>query len=197
LVCFITLFLQSRRRLYLHGIFMLFFLFSADLWLNYLHTFSKNKLVVYRISGHSAYEIISRGQAFQFCDSALLSGNGEKIRFHIQPNRLASGVSGIWNGKEGPFSKEVTGGRFTCWNGKTILQLHAFSGLSSELKVDFLILSANAAKDLPGILQKINASKIILDSSNSYFVADKVLNSLPAKDQIHSVWHHGAFETNL
>ena len=89
------------------------------------------------------------------------------------------------------------GGSITYWNGVTILQLSDLPAKIPEISIDYLILSGSAARNAGKLLSKIKAKEIILDSSNSYFVVDKVYNSLTQTYRLHSVWHHGAFDTNL
>jgi len=57
-----------------------------------------------------------------------------------------------------------------------------------------LIIANNAVKDLPVFLQKVEATQIILDSSNSFYYSDRIVNNFKSSQLIHSVWHHGAFD---
>ena len=63
------------------------------------------------------------------------------------------------------------------------------------MKVDYLIVSQNAIKDLTSIQNYIQADKIIFDSSNSFYYVDKMLKQANKLHLIvHSVLHDGAFE---
>jgi competence protein ComEC len=61
------------------------------------------------------------------------------------------------------------------------------------MKADYVIISNNAVKNL-SVLSQINASEIILDSSNSYYFAERLrTQALAAGIRIYSVLHEGAF----
>ncbi len=80
------------------------------------------------------------------------------------------------------------------WRGKTILVVEAGSFPSGPLKVDYLILSKNAIRNLDQ-LAWIEAGKIIVDSSNSFYLAERLVKQGEALDkEIYSVPHQGAYD---
>jgi competence protein ComEC len=195
-VC-IVLLLQFRKIKFFYALCAFLATYCLIEWSIHFQDFNQARLTVYTIKGHAAYDLIDRGTAYFFADSVLYN-DSQKIRFHVTPNRLISKVNKSVYGYHLPFSRKINDGELISWKGNTILRLHSFPALLPEsLQIDYLILSGNAARHAEKILLKIKAKEIILDSSNSYFVVDKVLNSLTQKYQVHSVWHHGAFDTKL
>jgi competence protein ComEC len=195
-VCVILL-LQFRKIKFFYVLCALLATYCLIEWNIHYQNFNQSRLTVYTIKGHAAYDLIDRGTAYFFSDS-LLYNDSQKIRFHVTPNRLISKVNKSVYGYHLPFSRRINGGNLICWKGNTILHLDSFPKLLPEnLQIDYLILSGDAVRHAEKLLLKIKAKEIILDSSNSYFVADKVLNSLTQKYHMHSVWHHGAFDTKL
>jgi competence protein ComEC len=196
IVC-ITVFIQFKKIAGFYGAALALTLFSFLSWQHYTRNFCTSKFTVYKISGHSAYDLIANGNVWYFGDS-LWHSDPARVNFSVRPNRMHAFAPDVYNGNNASFSKEVSTGRITIWQGKTILQLYAIpESLPEAFRTDFLILSQNAAANINVLLEKINATTVILDTSNSYFVADKALNSLPQHYHVHSVWHHGAFDITL
>jgi competence protein ComEC len=196
MVVLLILMIQLRSIRYFYAFAMLVVAFSFSLWRTHMTAFSSPRFTVYAINGHSAFDLIENGTAYFFADSAL-TNDPDQIRFHVTPNRLQSRANVSMDGKKTPMWAGFQGGSITYWNGVTILQLYDIPSKTPEISIDYLILSGNAARNAGKLLSKIKSKEIILDSSNSYFVVDKVYNSLTQKYRLHSVWHHGAFDTNL
>jgi competence protein ComEC len=150
------------------------------------------KITVYKVSGHTAIDLIDRGKTFFISDSTL-TADTERMRFHVNPNRQISGVQTVIQDKQA-FIRETNYGKLISWNGRLIL-IRTGRNLPEpdHLKVDYLIIANNAVKDLPSFLQKVEATQIILDSSNSFYYSDRIVNNFKSSELIHSVWHHGAF----
>lgn len=196
MVVLLILLIQLRSIRYFYCFAMLGLAFSFSLWRTHLTIFNSPRFTVYAINGHSAYDLIQNGTAYFFTDTALMN-DPDQIRFHVTPNRLQSRANVSMDGKKTPISAGFQGGSITYWNNVTILQLSEVPLKIPEISIDYLILSKDAARNAGKLLSKIKAKEIILDSSNSYFVVDKVYNSLTQQYRLHSVWHHGAFDTNL
>jgi competence protein ComEC len=172
-------------------------LFSVVQWNHFSKEIDSQKLTVYKVAGHSAWDITDRGQAYFFSDSILIR-DWERIRFHIRPNRLQSGVRTIFNGDKNDFVQDYQGCRLIVWSGITILQINEreFS-FPEAIKLNYVVLGNNAIKNLAAI-SPLKCDKLILDSSNSFYFADRILKEAQRTSMnVHSVLHQGAFTAKL
>lgn len=196
IVCIVFLFELRKMNFFIAAsIFILTFVMIQ--WIHFVQHIRQKKITVYSVSGHSAWDVIENGRVHFFTDS-VLQNDRDKIRFHIRPNRLRSGVGEIYNGNEQPFTSSVAGCRLVVWNGIRILQIEGKAGkLPGDLTVDYVLLSKNALYTAEA-LQGVKFQKLILDSSNSFYFANRFLNDAQANGiAVHSVLHHGAFMAKL
>lgn len=172
-------------------------LFSMAQWYHFKTAVDEQKITIYKVAGHSAWDILSRGHVYFFTDSGL-ARDFERVRFHIRPNRLQSGVRTIYIGDQQDFTRSFAGCRLVLWKGVKILQIQEREFLFPKgVEVDYLIIGKNAIKDITAI-SSIKFKKLILDSSNSVFLVEKILKE--AKEQpwdVYSVLHQGAFTAKL
>jgi competence protein ComEC len=195
LICFLLM-MNYRKFKYFTGGAILIILFSCSQWLHAYENFVQEKITVYKISGHYAYDIISSGKAYFFADLSLSKTmNSGKAKFHIDPNRLASGVGKIHPGNDQGFRKTFRGCSVMKWNNTNILQIEGTDfSFPEPLEIDLLMISNNALDDLKSI-KEMNCKQVIIDCSNSFFLADKLFQeALANKIPVHSLWHQGAFE---
>lgn len=191
----LILLVKYKRFYYCLAAFSFTALFAACQWLHYVDDINLQKITVYNIRGHSAIDLIDRGQAYFLADSMLQHDAG-KLRFHVQPNRLFSGVGNVVADEQQPFVRKVKGGEVICWKGKVIVHLMQRDFvLPEKLPADWIVVSNNAVKDLSRLPAEI---EIILDSSNSYFYTERVLAQAKKHNlDVYSVAHRGAFEFSL
>jgi competence protein ComEC len=168
-------------------------LFAGVQWQRFYSETNTRQFLVYKVAGHTAFDFIDKGRAYFYTDSTLLK-NSDRIRFHIRPNRLQSGVHSVQYNKS-DLVKELPGARLIRWNGLTIAQLHSDSAtLPMNLSVDYVIVSNNAVKKVDQ-LSSIKAKMLVLDSSNSLYFANQILKQASDVNMnIHSVLHQGAFK---
>ena len=167
--------------------------FSVIQWNHFSQQVDQQKLVVYRVAGHNAWDIVDRGKAYFFADSTLIH-NRERIRFHIRPNRLQSGVRMIHSGEQQDFVRKIGGCQMLQWNGITLLQLteKEFT-LPDTLEVDYVLVGKNSIKSL-NALSSVKFNSLILDSSNSFYFAERIMKEAQSFSiTAHSVIHSGAF----
>lgn len=192
ITCCVLLF-QFRKFYYLPVASAVMILFVIVQWMHYGDVTRHAKLTVYKVPHHSALDLIDGGRAYFVADSSLRQ-NVSAVRFHIQPNRLHHGVEMIETVKE---SSPGLYGNWL-WRGRLILQIrdpHAIPAVA--MKADYLIISNNAVKNLAA-LSHIQASEIILDSSNSYYFAERLRAQASAAGiRIYSVLHEGAFTKDI
>lgn len=190
------LLIQHKRFYYLVSAFVFVVGLSVSQWLHFRQSVDKKELIVYKVPGHSAVDFISTGNALLLTDSMLLFDE-EKFRFHIRPHRL---ISEIKLSKIFPQDQMVSiskGCRLIVWEDKTLLLLEEKDARIPSMKVDFVLISNNAAS-LAAIQEKINFDRLIADSSNSFYFADKLVkDAAEAKVPLHSVLHQGYFSLRL
>ena len=193
-ITFILLF--EHKRFYFGVVaFVLVVFFSFLQWDHFSTSINTRKFIVYTIKGHSAIDLIDRGQTYFLSDSAL-ANDADKIRFHVRPNRLVSGVSNVINGDRLPFIQKMKGGRLIAWKEKIIIQVTGGDFvLPGNVHPDVVVIGNNAVRDVTGFFLSSSNTKIILDSSNSYFYTQRFLAQSKTKNvDVYSVSHQGAFE---
>lgn len=168
-------------------------LFSVTQWSHFVEQVNQKQFVVYKVSGHHAMDMIDRGQTYFLADSVLKTDR-EKLRFHIRPNRLQSGVQRIHEDTTFDFVRDVTGGRIVSWQGITILHVMDRGFVPPDsLMVDYVIVGKNSIRNMKS-LESIKFNMLVLDSSNSFYFAERIKNEAQASAiQVHSVLHSGAF----
>lgn len=187
---------QHRRFSYVVVSFVLVAAFAALQWYHFLRRVNVQQVTVYRIPGHLAMDLTDRGRAFFVCDSAL-ARDPQRIGYHVTPNRILSRVTHISTNV--PVARKIRGGTLFSWQGKTILLVNAAGfGVEEKMKVDWLMIGNNALSDIRRIREQVAFTKVILDTSNSFFFASRFLEEGKLyKLDIHSVWHQGAFVSKI
>jgi len=107
-------------------------------------------------------------------------------------------VGDIYSGHEQVFVKTLNGCRLIVWNGLRILQLEEKNfTVPDNFQVDYVLIGENAIYNTKS-LSALKFEKLILDSSNSFYFAERLLKDAQAAGiPIHSVQHHGAFIAKL
>jgi len=191
----IFLLIEFRKFRFVLISFFCLMTFSALQWNHYDDYVNQQQLVVYKVSGHSAFDLMDNGKSFFFSDSVLIQDQ-ERMRFHIRPNRLQSGIHQIYN--ESEYALNFKGCRVILWKDISILQIYEkeFS-FPPSLSVDYLIIGGNSIRTLAS-LPSLKFRKLILDSSNSSYFAYKLWNEAKeASLNVHSVLHQNAFIVKL
>ncbi|HEV8513191.1 MAG TPA: ComEC/Rec2 family competence protein [Cyclobacteriaceae bacterium] len=182
---------KSMRWLYTSLVLVVVFAFLQ--WNHFFESVDQRQMIVYSINNHQAIEFIDRGQSYFVCDSSLQI-DPERIRYHIQPNRLIHGVS--TTEFKIPFGKRINGVNYYRWNNKTIAWISEKDfKLPTNAFFDYLIVSKNSLRK--EALDNINANCVILDGSNSKrfvtYIGEHMKNR---KIQTHSVALDGAYIFN-
>lgn len=196
IVLFALLLFQYRKYIYLMGVSACALFFGIVQWVHYQQEINQEKFVVYSVAGHHAMEWMSKGKSFLFADSALVA-NADRMRFHIRPNRLISGICRI-HYNDPSFVRDISGGRLFSWKGNSFLQLvsNDFT-LPENLEIDYVIISKNSVKSLV-LLNTINYKQIIIDSSNVYYHVNRLMKEAEQLQlPVYSVLQHGAFSIKL
>ncbi|MBK5278784.1 MAG: ComEC family competence protein [Bacteroidia bacterium] len=193
----IILLIKFKRFYYLIAGFLFVLIYSGIQWQHYINDVNKTQFVVYKVNGHSAMEWIDHGSSYFYSDSSLLNDT-ERIRFHIQPNRVASGV-GVVGIDDSLFTKTSGGLRYFKFHKKSMLLLdRKYTSLPNKVSADYLIIGNNAVSSLDKINDRIQFQHVILDSSNSMAYSKKIVNDAKSKNiSVHSVLIHGAYSIIL
>lgn len=194
--CIVFLF-ELRKTSYLTAASVCIVVFAVFQWIHFSENISQKKFVVYNVAGHSAWDVMNNGQVYFFSDSVLMADR-DKLRFHIRPNRLRNGVGEIYDGHHQTFFKKLNGCNLVTWNGLKILHLEERNvSVPENLQVDYVLVGGNAIYNTKS-LSALKFEKLILDSSNSFYFAERILKDAQAEGiPIHSVQHHGAFIAKL
>lgn len=196
MVIFMLLLFQYRKFVCVMGLFVCALLFGVTQWFHYQQEVNHEKFVVYSVAGNHAMEWICRGKSFLFADSALVV-DVDRVRFHIRPNRLISGVDRVHYNDQS-FVQDIPGGRLFSWRGKTFLQIISPDFLWPEnFGVDYVIISYNSVRSLAK-LNSVRCKRVIIDSSNVYYHANRlVMEAEQFQLPVYSVLQHGAFSIKL
>jgi competence protein ComEC len=169
-------------------------LYSMDQWIHIQKNVTENKITFYNIPGHTAVDLMGSGKSFFLADS-VLERDALKIRFNVLPGRLAAGVRNVMPGTA--LSRKLHGCSVMVWNQQTILQIQKASfSAPPNLTVDFVIISNTSVKSMSDLLKKVKAKAFIIDSSNSFRNADRLLKESELLNiNVISLQHHGAYIT--
>ena len=161
-------------------------------WYHFAQEVNLKKITVYKVPGHSVIDLIDRGHSIFLADQPFREDQ-QKIKYHVSPNRLLSGIRSV--NTDIPASRSLKGCTLIHWNGKKILQvMNSNFELPGPLTVDLLIIGNNALSGIKSIPVEVAFKKVILDSSNSFFFASRFLEEAKLyKLDVHSVLHQGAF----
>jgi hypothetical protein len=171
-------------------------IFSTAQWFHFNRNIGVQKITVYNINGHSAFDLIDHGNVFFIADTTLLH-DASKIDFHITPNRIKAGCRTVADGRA--HQRQRSGCALWVWHGKSILQIYdrRFS-VPAGTNFDIVIVSHNAVENLSGLKAKIDIGQLILDSTNSkYFITKLLRQNEPLLIRLHSVPDDGAFDLYL
>lgn len=181
---------KSIRWLYVAGVCSLILIVTQ--WIHFQDSINRKQFVVYSVNGFSAMEWMDDGQSYFLADSALIHDQ-ERMRFHIRPNRLNSGVIKV--NTQLPFEKEIQKDvRITHWNGNSIAFVqHKNYWLPELAEIDYLVVGKNSI-DIRKLDGPLKVKKVILDGSNSRWYANQ-WKEFCADQHIsfHAVLEEGAF----
>jgi competence protein ComEC len=172
------------------GVLIMMFTFLQ--WQRYFENYSNDKITVYKISGHTAIDMMAEGKA-HFITDKILFDDIEKLRFHIKPNRLLSSVERVDTTAQN--IQLISGGKILVWKAKKILCItNDDFFVPEQLSFDLIVVSNNSVRQIDR-LKKFVSSTIVFDSSNSFnYVARMLDHAQKLKLNVYSVVHSGAFE---
>jgi competence protein ComEC len=194
----VLLLIEKKKFYYSIMTAVLAMLFCSSQWQHFDEQIDQRRLVVYNVPGHSAADLMESGHTFFLADSAL-NHDPKKISFHITPARLIHGIQAIEHTGGLTCTHTVRGGSLIAWRNRSILILDRQDiDYPASLEVDYVIIRNNAIVDLNKLLPAIKPREIIIDSSNSFYHANRLLEQ--AGDlavSVHSVLHAGAYQKTI
>ncbi|MEM6524642.1 MAG: ComEC/Rec2 family competence protein [Bacteroidota bacterium] len=197
LVLMISLFLVVRQVKLLYAVFSVTLLICFSITTRSFENERLNRLIFYRISGHTAVEWISDNQSVLWADDELLVSS-DKLAFNVRPNRLKSGVRKT---KSYAFKSLTSGIEMAMVASKSVLVLrdiHQKTNFDNKPRVDFLIYSQKCRRDLKWVRDKFDFGILILGGDLSAWKAEKLLNECAELGlSCYSVHHYGAFEYEI
>jgi competence protein ComEC len=187
---------KKNYRYFLYGSsFVVLFVIAQ--WIHFVTDTAASKITVYKISGHSAMDLIGDGRAYFHGDSAIRS-DAKKIRFHITPNRLSSGVTGMVSDLPDRQVRPVPGGKLIVWQQKKILYVTSDQFQPNIIFIpDLIVVANNAIRDASTLVEIYPQAEIVFDSSNNYYYVDRILKNSKENSHLFSVQHQGAFEFKI
>jgi len=192
---FLSLFLVYKRfpLFSLFGFFAALFLMSAGM--RTYHNLSKDSITFYRISGHTAIDLISQRKSTLWTDS-VLAQNSNKKGFHIAPNHLMSAVN-AWDIRTGA-SSGLKGLKIMVVGGKKIAVLnglHPTLTFTEKPQVDYLVYGRGCRKDIAWLRDNFDFGLLILDGSLYRSRADILKQQAEERGlNYYSVFHEGALQ---
>lgn len=197
LVCLI-LTIARRRFQYLKYAFLMAVFFASSQLQHYISYSNSSEFSVMNISNVNVMDFRS-GFDTRMISDTLFEKDIDKHRFSIYPKRLLAGS----NQKPAEDrlnieQREFAFGRLIAFEEYVILHLN--KPLTDQYKprvpieVDCLILGNNATTDLSVFSGRINFSKLIIDSTNSWFLDRKLVEQSEELDiKCHSVRQNGYY----
>jgi len=210
LMTVIFFFLITRKALYfIQSLLILSCLLTSQLYEKSVQVKAKH-LVVYNIPRGHAVELVSGQQQLLIADSLVLKNKTAQM-FHMSNFRGESGVTNETSVAREFISGEPRNGfpgiiysrHFIFFEGKKIIiadeqvtricSLYKLSS-GSRLKIDYLIITGNGSKGVKDLARIFDCTKFIIDSSNTKYRAEKLLEEGRSMGIFcHSVIHQGAF----
>jgi competence protein ComEC len=177
--------------------FFFILIFSFLQWQHVVNNVSQKQFLVYATPGHFAMEWIDNGKSFFVADS-VLANDEERIRFHIRPNRIMSGVAESHVLSDGSVQK-FKGFELYVKNGISVLRIdNKNHDLPNKIIVDYLIIGNNSIQSISEISEKIEFKKLILDTTNSPWYVDRMEKETQSKsDSVYAVGKKSAFVVTL
>jgi len=169
----IALVFQLREFRFMVLSFIFILIFSTLQWHHVANSVTRKQFLVYATPGHFAMEWTDHGKSFFVADSTFASDN-ERIRFHIRPNRILSGVADRHVSSAG-FTQKFTGFQLYIKNGVSVVRIdNGVRDLPKKIAIDYLIVGNNSIRSIAEISGKIKFKKLILDGTNSPWYVDKI-----------------------
>lgn len=177
-----------------------------------INLLNQKKLVVYNIPKHTAINFIDGNDNILLADKSLSS---EKVKFHVGNNWINKGVleEKVFEIEQLQLENSISNlykinntnlfldkNHFQFFNNKMAIVNQNFKVFipKKPLKIDYLIWTQNANVSLSKVATMYNFKKLIIDSSNSTYVGNKLCKEAALLSiEVWNVANNGAFETDV
>ncbi|MFN5170343.1 MAG: ComEC/Rec2 family competence protein [Cyclobacteriaceae bacterium] len=183
----IIFFVEFRSLRWMYGAALIASVLAVTQWIHAQTEVSVRVLTVYRVGGFSALEWIDHGKSAFWGDSAL-AADDDRMRFHIQPNRLRHGVAQAstqyW--QEGQSALLALGQRRILLLGNSKWQGEIDS-------VDVVVVRDRSIRSLKELDEKVRYQRLVLDGTNPEWYISRLLEE-DSLGRVHAVTRQGAFQ---
>ncbi len=177
-----------------------------------INLLNQKKLVVYNIPKHTAINFIDGNENILLADKSLSS---EKVKFHVGNNWINKGVleEKVFEIEQLQRENSISNlykinntnlfldkNHFQFFNHKMAIVNQNFKVFipKKPLKIDYLIWTQNSNVSLNKVAKMYNFKKLIIDSSNSTYVGNKLCKEAALLSiEVWNVANNGAFETDI
>jgi len=204
LIFFGLFYLMQKRANMLQGFLAVSILLVALQIEKSIRIHNQQRIVVYNVNEHTAIDLVS-GRDNYFISDSIMKQDNNAIRFHIRqhwwknglhstvmPSILSQQKTIVYDYKP-PFLF-FANQKWMRIDSTYAKRLWETKIPEKKLHVDVLILSENARISLKRLLKFVSVKKIIVDSSNKKYKAEKWLKEADSlKVNCYSVLHSGAY----
>lgn len=165
---------------------------SALQWHHFRNEINRDVIRVYNVTGQTVIGRIRDGDPEMIIDSAALS-NWRAVSRYVIPSWTRAGVSCDSARSNGRIFRQL-GWSAWVWEDISFIRIFDREHTVPTARVTFLVISHNSVETLSS-LSGVKCEKIIVDSSNSFYFAERLRNE--AKELGLTLWsvpHEGAFE---
>ena len=189
LLCTIMVFVKSKMY-YVYYALVFTLLFAASKWQHIAGFQQEEKLIIYRVNGHTALGFIGDGAAWLYTQADLWN-NEDKLRFHIRPSLLRAGVSQVnFNALDGEKALQQLE-----WQGRRLMILREGVDVADLPKgpVDFLLITRGFKENLDAVVEVLKPEMVILDGSLGNYYSSKYAEEADRLNiSYHSIYNNGA-----
>jgi competence protein ComEC len=194
----VPLFLKGAKRLIIPALSVVLLLLVVNTWHKY-RVLMQERMIVYSIQGHKAYDFI-RGKEHILLVDTVLMNDTKKADYHWQNSRIAWGLDehkvSVDNIIENKLLRLFYDGYFGMFGPYRFLVLSdkRYYRSGPGIKVDFVIVSGKSKQDLSLVKEVIDFDSLIIDSSVPYSKQKKLKEQAEAlKIRYYNVSERGAF----
>ncbi len=208
LIFFGLFFIMQKRAVMLQGFLTISILLTALQIEKSLRISKQERVVVYNINGHTAIDLV-RGRENYFISDSILNHDNNAIRFHIRQHWWKNGLyatvmpsikfhqQSVLFDYQPPFLF-FANQKWMRIDSTYAKQLWKSEVPAQKINADVVWLSENARISLKRLQKFVIARKIIIDSSNKKYKAEKWMKEADSlKINCYSVLHSGAYIEEL
>lgn len=197
-VILIVRFLETRKLHFMRAFTFSIIFISGLAFFDFYQKSNQNLLAVYDVQGKS-YNDIFVGLN---CHTNIKTTDTSdfNVYFNVAPNRKYILIKKVDPLRNLGFSRSI-GDNTLYYHGNTSIlfleDLRSFSKQSSEVFIDYLVISKNATQDIQLIKENFQFEMLILDASINIALVDTIEEKLGYSSNIHSVVKDGAYTVSI